>query len=83
MRKAASTRGLFFIEKSDCQQSKGACQSAKLVNSLCVDMLVVGLYSQTALPEPRDCQFSLVSLVFDSRHVTTKEYWCPTRTNSI
>ena len=48
--KAASTRGL-FLEKSDCQQSKGARQSAKLVNSLCVDMLVVGLYIPTALPE--------------------------------
>ena len=43
--------GDFFLEKSDCQQSKGARQSAKLVNSLCVDMLVVGLYSPTALPE--------------------------------
>ena len=23
------------------------------------------------------------SLVFDIRHVTTKEYWCPKRTSSI
>ena len=43
--------GDFFFEKSDCQHSKGARQSAKPVNSLCVDMLVVGLYSPTDLPE--------------------------------
>ena len=32
----------FFLEKLDFQQSKGARQSAKLVNSLCLDMLVLG-----------------------------------------
>ena len=44
----------FFLEKSDWQLSKGARQSKKLVNSLCVDMLVLGfstVYTPTALSE--------------------------------
>ena len=44
----------FFLEKSDCQQSKGAHQSTKLVNSLCLDMLVLRFSTVRLLV--RDCQ---------------------------